>query len=236
MSRMNTSNPRAIQHLLCLLVLWAPVVTVRAQESPQPHHGNTPAKLSLYGLRITPSGVDAREFSKAGWGGGGRGVVSPPVLSHGLGVALGFDVANLLDQTTVVFDPLTHLRVEQNTSQYLVRLALGGEIGPHGHGFFRPFAGANLVLHVYSIDATVTIPDDNDPSRSIQQNLGSETHAAFGYDLTLGTDLQVRRYFVEGGMRFLKSFRVPQQLGRADAVFIHPGYLQVFVGVGLTVW
>ena len=40
-----------------------------------------------------------------------------------------------------------------------------------------------------------------------------------------------RRWFVEGGTRFAKSFNVPQQLG-GGAVTIHPGYVQIYVGLG----
>jgi len=236
MSRAIRKRLTAIAYLTAVLAL-PPAVCPAAAQPSGPGDGGLPVptvKLALYGLRITPSGSDARQFSSAGWGGGVRLVYSPATFAHGLGGALGFDVANLLDQTTILVDPHTLVRVEQNTSQYFVRFALGGEIGPHGRGFFRPFAGANVALHVYTIGTSLTIPDDNDPSRSIYQNLGSETHGAFGYDLALGTDLQYHRYSLEGGMRFLKSFNVPQQLGRADAVFIHPGYVQAFIGVAVT--
>lgn len=200
------------------------------------HAAGTPLKVALYGMRIEPSGTDAKQFSKPGWGGGIRAVVSPPVLAHGVALALGFDVANLLDQTTTRYDPQTLLRTDQHTSQNFFRVALGGEIGPHGHGFFRPFAGANVALHVYHIGTVLEIPDDQDPNRTIRQDLGSESKAAFGYDVTLGTDFQYRRFFLEGGCRFLKSFNVPQQLSSAAAVHIHPGYFQIFVGVGGTIW
>lgn len=191
-------------------------------------------KVALYGERITPTGTDARLFSRPGWGGGVRGVYSPTTFAHGLGLAAGFDVANLLDQTTVLIDPNTHLRVEQNTSQYFMRFAAGVELGPHGRGFLRPFVGANLALHLYTIGTTLTVPDDNDPNRSIHQDLGSETRAAPGYDLTAGADLHYHGFSVEGGARFLKSFNVPQQLGNASAVHIHPGYVQVFVGIAVS--
>src|SRR5262245_54343997 len=130
---------------------------------------------------------------------------------HGLGIGLGVEFANLMSQSTVLYDPDTLLRTEQNTSQDFVRIYLGPEIGPHGHGFFRPFAGANIAVHIYNISTTLTVPDDFDPSRSITQDLGSETNAAFGYDITVGADLQIKRYFVQSGVRFIKSFNVPQR-------------------------
>lgn len=210
-------------------------VTAAAQSGPDSSHVNLPPfKLALYGLRITPSGVDAEEFSRAGWGGGVRLVVAPPLFARGLGAVVGFDVANLFDRTVTTFDPDTFLRTERNTSQYFMRCTLGGEIGPHGRGFLRPFAGADVAVHIYTMGTTLTIPDDNDPSRSIQQDLGSETHASFGYDFAAGLDLQLGHFSLEGGARFLKSFNVPQQLTSASAVFIHPGYLQVFAGVAVS--
>ena len=111
------------------------------------------------------------------------------------------------------------------------------EAGPHGHGFFRPFVGADVALHVYTIGTTLVVPDDNNPGGSLTQNLpGGDNKLAFGYDVAVGIDLQYRRFFIESGVRFLKSFNVPQQFGRADARQIHPGYFQVFLGFGRTIW
>ena len=195
-----------------------------------------PVKLALYGLHSSPSGTDAKEFSDDGWGAGVSVHGSPDFLKHGLALGFGVEFTNMMSATTVLRDPDTLLRTEQNTSQDFIRIYLGPEIGPHGHGFFRPFASANIALHVYDISTTLVVPDDADPARSITQDLGGETHAAFGYDFTVGTDLQIKRYFVEGGVRFIKSFNVPQQFGSANAVTVHPGYFQVFVGLGATVW
>lgn len=228
--------PNPIRGLVCAppFILCAPA-TAAPLSGPAAGGPHRPTyKLALYGLRITPSGTDAEQFSRPGWGGGVRLVVAPPMFARGLGAAVGFDVANLFDRTVTIFDPHTLLRVEQNTSQYFMRCTLGGEIGPHGRGFLRPFVGADVAVHIYTIGTTLTVPDDNDPSRSIQQDLGSETDASFGYDFTAGLDLQVRHFSLEGGARFLKTFNVPQQLGSASAVFIHPGYLQVFLGVAVS--
>ncbi len=200
------------------------------------HATGTPVKIALYGVRIEPSGADAKDFSSAGWGGGIRAVVSPSFLQHGIGFGAGFEIVNLLDRTILVNDPQSPLRVEQTTSQQFFRVTLGGELGPHGHGFFRPFVGANVAVHMYTIGTQLTVPNDANPDQSLHQDLGSESNAAFGYDFTIGCDLQYRRFFVEGGTRFLKSFNVPQQLTSRGAVTIHPGYLQAFVGLGATIW
>ena len=195
-----------------------------------------PSKFALYGLYISPSGTDAEQFSDDGWGVGGKLYTSPDFLRHGVAAGIGFEFANLMTQSTVLYDPHTLLRTEQETSQDFFRIYLGPEIGPHGHGFFRPFAGASIALHIYNIGTQLIVPDDVDPTRSIVQDLGSETRTAFGYDFTVGADLQIKHYFVESGVRFIKSFNVPQQFGSAAAVPIHPGYFQIFIGAGNTIW
>ena len=108
---------------------------------------------------------------------------------------------------------------------------LGPEFGPRGNGFFRPHVGAHLAFVNYGISTDVVVPDDTDRENEIRQNLRSEHRPTIGYDLTAGADLNFGKWFLESGARFSKSFNVPQQLGDG-AVTIHPGYLQIYVGVG----
>lgn len=191
-------------------------------------------KVQLYALRMTPTGQDASRFSRPAWG-GGLSVVAPLHQVHNLlaGV-LGFEVANMLSQTTETHDRLTGLRVEQQTNQNYYRLYLGGQVGPHGYGLFRPHVGSNIALVVYDISTDVVVPDDVNPENEIRQNLGSRTEAAFGWDLTLGADFNLKnKWAVEGGVRFLKTFGLPQQLG-AGSVRVEPAYFQIYLGVGLS--
>ena len=56
----------------------------------------------------------------------------------------------------------------------------------------------------------------------------------FGYDFTLGIDLNFSNSIVvDGGVRYVKSFSVPQQLAEGSEK-INPQYFQVYVGAGIT--
>jgi len=190
-------------------------------------------KVQLYGFRMTPTGQDASRFSRYSWG-GGVSVVAPLHRVHDLlaGVA-GFEAANMLSQTTATQDRATGLRVEQQTSQDYYRFYLGGQVGPHGHGFIRPHIGSNIALIVYGITTDVVVPDDTDRENEIRQNLRSRTESGLGWDISLGSDFNILdKVAIEGGVRFLKSFGVPQQLG-AGSMRVEPAYFQVYLGVGV---
>ena len=190
-------------------------------------------KLSGYGILMGPQGEDAEQYSDAGLGFGSRIVVPFTRLYKLLAISSGFEVVNLLNENTTFRDRLTGLRVQQQTDQTYGRFLFGAELGPHGKGFFRPFAGAHLALVYYEIRTDVVIPDDYEREKEIRQNLRTRGHFVFGSDLTLGLDLNFwNKWYIEGGLRYLKSFSVPQQLGE-DAVTVHPEYVQFFLGVGI---
>jgi len=120
----------------------------------------------------------------------------------------------LLSETTTTYDSQTLLRVEQQTNQYFGRLYLGPEFGPHGNGTFRPHVGANVALVFYGISTDVVVPDDQNRENEIRQSLRDENRTAFGYDVTLGVDINPwNKVTLDVGARFIKSFNVPQQLG-----------------------
>ena len=74
-----------------------------------------------------------------------------------------------------------------------------------------------MLLTVYGISTDVVVPDDRDREREIRQNLRREYKAAFGYDFTVGVDWNLLdRFPIETGVRYLKSFNVPQQLGEGS--------------------
>jgi opacity protein-like surface antigen len=191
-------------------------------------------KLSLYGLRMVPDRDDAEEFSRAGWGAGLRVVGPVPQLGNFLAGVAGLEYVNLLDKTTEFRDHLTGLRIEQQTNQYYARFYIGSQIGGHGNGFIRPHAGVSLALITYGISTDVVIPDDSDRENEIRQDLDSENHWVGGYDITLGVDLNFNNKFnLDGGVRYLKSFAVPQQLGDRS-VTVHPQYFQIYIGIGVS--
>ncbi len=189
-------------------------------------------KIQLYLLRMDPTSRDAKEFTRASWGGGASVVAPVPQLGNLFAGVLGIDIANMLSEKTEFRDQLTGLRVEQQTNQSYMRFYLGGRVGPHGYGFVRPHVGSDIALVLYDITTDVVVPDDTDRQNEIRQNLRSTTRASFGYDLGAGADLNFGQWYGEGGVRYVKSFNVPQQLG-AGAVTIHPAYFQIYVGVGL---
>ncbi len=139
----------------------------------------------------------------------------------------------MLSQTTATQDGLTGLRVEQQTSQNYYRLYLGGQVGPHGPGFIRPHVGSNIALVIYGISTDIVVPDDVNRENEIRQNLRSRTETGLGWDVTVGTDFNIRNIVaLEGGARFLKSFGVPQQLG-AGSMRVEPAYFQIYLGLGV---
>ena len=191
-------------------------------------------KVGIYGIRMVPSGKDAGDYSRPGWGGGLHVIVPVPRLRNGLAGVAGLDIVNLLSETIVFSDNFTGLIVEQQTSQDYIRLYIGSQVGGHGNGFIRPHAGINLALVNYRISTDVVVPDDYDRENEIRQNLREKARWAFGYDITLGVDLNFsNKMALDGGIRYLRTFSLPQQLGE-NSVTIHPRYFQVYIGIGIS--
>jgi hypothetical protein len=181
---------------------------------------------------MVPRGEDAENYSQPGLGFGLHIVVPVPQLANILAGTAGLEFINLLDKTIDLRDRTTGLWVEQKTSQNYFRLFIGGQVGGHGNAFFRPHAGMNVALVVYSISTDLVVSDSWDEDEIIQ-NVSNESHVVAGYDITLGIDLNFSNKFaIDGGVRYVKSFSVPQQLG-AGSVKIHPQYFQVYLGIGL---
>lgn len=191
-------------------------------------------KIGIYGIRMVPRGADAEDYSRPGWGIGFHTVVPVPQLSNLLAGTAGFEVINLLSETVEFRDRVTGLKVEQQTDQNYGRFFLGSQIGGHGNAFLRPHAGLNVALAFYSIGTDVVVPDDYDRENEIRQKLCSEQKAVFGYDITLGIDLNIsNKVALDGGVRYVKSFSLPQQLGEGSEK-IHPEYFQTYIGIGVT--
>lgn len=191
-------------------------------------------KVGLYGIHMTPYGPAAKEYSKPGWGAGVHAVLPVPQLANVLAGTVGIEYIQLMSSTTHFVDRVTRLRTEQQTEQSYGRFYLGGQVGGHGNAFIRPHAGANAALVWYNINTDVVIPDDYARENEIRQSLRSKTKFAFGYDFTFGIDLNFNnRIALDGGVRYVKSFSVPQQLGEGS-VKIHPQYFQAYFGVGVS--
>jgi hypothetical protein len=189
-------------------------------------------KAGIYGIYMVPRGEDAENYSRPGWGFGLHIVIPVPQLANILAGTAGLEFINLLDKTVQFRDRNTGLLIDQNTNQNYFRLYLGAQVGGHGNAFFRPHAGINLALVVYGI-STDLIVSDSYTGEEIVQNVRNESHVVAGYDITLGIDLNFSNKFaIDGGVRYLKSFSVPQQLGEGSEK-IHPQYFQIYLGIGL---
>ena len=189
-------------------------------------------KAGIYGIYMIPQGEDAKNFSRPGWGFGLHIVIPVPQLANILAGTAGIEVINLLNKTINLRDRTTGLLIDQETSQDYFRLFVGAQIGGHGNGFFRPHAGMNIALVVYGISTDLVIADSW-TGEEIRQNVSDESHTVAGYDITLGIDLNFSNEFaIDGGIRYVKSFSVPQQLGEGSEK-IYPQYFQVYLGIGL---
>jgi len=186
--------------------------------------------VSAYGVHMDPVDQDAKQFSRASYGGGVHASWPIPGIERFLSGGLGIEYINMLSETHVFQEP-SGLRVEQQTSQNYFRVFLGPEFGPQGNGFFRPHVGVHASVINYGISVDAVVPDDANRENEIRQNLRSTNRTVFGYGLSAGTDLNFGDWFLTGGARFTRSFNVPQQLG-GGAVSIQPGYVQIYVGVG----
>jgi len=216
---MRPLHPALTALALCVLALPALAATPR---------------LSLYGMMMSPTDQAARDFSDPGWGGGAD--VSWPV--HGtegmLSVIGGLEAASLYSSVKTFQDQTTGLRIEQHTDQAYGRLFIGGELGPHGNGTIQPYGNLAVALVIYGISTDVVIPDDSDLENSINQHLSDHTEAAFGWSAGGGVNLFFGKWGVDAGIRFLKQYGLPQQLG-AGAVTIQPSYFQYRLGLSIPI-
>ncbi len=198
---------------------------------PGPAHAA--GKVSLYLSRMEPTDVDARRFSRTSWGGGIDAVLPWYAAYNLVALTSGLEISNMMSQSTHVYDPFLRETLEQRTNQSYGRFFVGGRAGPHGPGFIRPHAGANIAVVWYGISTDIEIPNPADPENPNSKTLESHYKAAFGYDVNAGVDLNLANAFpIEVGVRYVQSFNVPQQLGEG-AVSVSPRYLQTYLAIGI---
>lgn len=188
-------------------------------------------KVGIYGLRQVPDGADAKDYSRAGWGGGINLVAPLPQVNNMFAFVGGFEITNLVNKTITFYDPYLGDDIEQQTDQNIFRFYFGGQVGGHGNGFIRPHVGINLSLSIYNIQTDNVVSDGD---TEIRKDVYDDTEIAMGSDITLGCDLNFSNGIaLDGGVRYLKAFSVPQQLG-GQSEKIHPQYFQVYLGVGVS--
>ncbi len=191
-------------------------------------------RATFYVLRMDPADASARDFAKPGWGGGADVSLPLPGTQGLLAVVGGVEGASLLSKVKKFQDQLTGLRVEQHTDQSYGRLFVGGELGPHGNGLLEPYANLAIAMVFYGISTNVVVPDDINRQNSINQLLSGQNEVAFGWSAGTGMNLNFGRWGIDGGVRYLKQYGVPQQLGDG-AVTVQPSYLQYRLGVSLAI-
>jgi hypothetical protein len=191
-------------------------------------------RVGLYGSVMVPSDDQAREYSENSLG-GGLDVSIPFNGTEGLlSTIIGFEWTNLNYQVVEFRDPFTGLRVNQVTDQSYMRLFLGSELGPHGDGFLQPYGNVAIALVHYYINTNVVVPNDADPENPLVQDLSEQHEWAFGWSAGAGLNLNFGRWGLDGGVRLLKQYGVPQQLG-TGSVTLHPGYIQTRFGVSFPI-
>ena len=191
-------------------------------------------RFTIYGMMMDPTDQAARDYSDPGWG-GGVDVSWPVTGTEGLlSMIGGLEAASLYSSVKTFQDQTTGLRIEQHTDQVYGRLFLGGELGPHGNGTLQPYGNLAIALVIYGINTDVVIPDDSDLQNSINQHLSGHTEAAFGWSGGGGVNLNFGKWGIDGGIRFVKQYGVPQQLG-AGAVTIQPSYFQYRLGLSIPI-
>jgi opacity protein-like surface antigen len=192
-------------------------------------------KADLYGIYMMPYGRDAKDYNRPGFGIGGNVTLPIPSTSDALAGVIGLEYINLLSENLdseeyiggVVFP------YSQETTQGYARFYLGPQFGAHNtKALFQPHAGADIGLAVYWISTDIVVNDNM--GNEVRKNKSSNTHAVFGFDLNMGVDVQPWDNFsIDAGIKYLKSFSVPQQLGEGSLT-MYPQYFQVTLGVGIS--
>lgn len=191
------------------------------------------SRVGLHVIRLEPSDDDAKDYSGAAWGGNVDVVLVPPGVASALAFSIGLEGVQLDSHTIEFRDRVTGLRVEQQTNQDYFRIYAGARVGHQGHGFFRPYGGANLAANIFSINTDVVIPDDSARENEIRQNLKSKTETAFGFDVVVGVELNFNdTWYIDLGAKYIEAFNVPAQLGE-DAKTIYPSYVEGYLGAGV---
>ncbi len=218
---------------ICAILFELCIVAPVLFASQQAFAGGT---VSLCLVRMDPYGADAQTYSRAGWGGGMNFVFPIKKYDNVLAATGGLELVNLLFDSFSFWDRQNGETLTQETDQNYCRLYFGMELGEHGRGFFRPHAGADLALVYYYISTDLVIPNDDifSSGENTRENLSHEGRFVLGYDLSMGVDLNFSNTVsVDGGLKYLKSFWLPQQLGEGT-VTIHPQYFQVYFEAGVS--
>jgi hypothetical protein len=182
-------------------------------------------RVAVYALRID-NGAPLKQGALNSGYGGGADVSWPITWTQGLLAAFGgAEVSSLYSGVRAVVDSTSGVRFEHHMDQLYGRFFLGGEIGPHGTGTLEPYANLALstILYGFFDDVRVTGGD-------VHELLVSQHEVAMGWSAGAGVNMNFTHFGLTGGVRYLREFGTPRQLGNG-AVVVQPAYMQYRFGI-----
>jgi len=212
------SRIRALALPLAVLVALFAAGPARARDE-------TP-RVSVYATRMD-AGAPRKEGAWNSGYGGGFDVTWPLPRVHGLFAILGgAEAASLHSGVRTEVDTASGYRAEHHMDQLYGRLFIGGELGPHGDGSLEPYANFAMSMIAYGYFDDVQITEGGAPS----ELLVSQHEGGVGWSAGAGVNMNFSRFGVTGGVRYLRQFGTPRQLGNST-VRIEPAYMQYRIGV-----
>jgi hypothetical protein len=218
---------RALVPVLLGVALPAAAADLPGESSgdlPRWHEGIP--RVAVYAMRIDPGAPLRQGAWNSGYGGGAE--VSWPIPgTQGLFAAYGgAEVSSFYSGVRTVADSASGERAEHHMDQLYGRFFAGGELGAHSDGTLEPYANLALATIVYGYfdDVKLTAGDAS------QELLVSEHEVAMGWSAGAGVNLNFAHFGVTGGVRYLRQFGTPRQLGNGT-VPIQPAYMQYRIGI-----
>ena len=212
------SRNRALALTLAMLLALAEAGPARARDG-------TP-RVAVYAMRMDPGAPLKQGAWNSGYG-GGFDVTWPLPRLHGLFALVGgAEASSLHSGVRAVVDTASGERAEHHMDQLYGRLFIGGELGPHGEGSLEPYANLALAMITYGYFDDVQLTAGGATS----ELLISQHEVGVGWSAGAGVNLNFSRFGVTGGVRYLRQFGTPRQLGNR-AVLIEPAYMQYRIGV-----
>lgn len=183
-------------------------------------------RIGAYFIYMSPYGSSATNFSDPGLGVGVRAVVPIAPVDQLCALVIGGEVVGLASKTFDVYQNGNDY--QQTTTQTYSRFLLGVQVGVYNDEMWRPYAALHLAVIHYRIDDELTYPDNT------QEHVGGSGKTIFGCDMTFGLNVNFHDVWdIDAGVRYLKSFSLPQQLG-TSLTTVHPEYFQIYLGAGMS--
>ena len=196
-----------------------------AATGPARARDGTP-RVAVYAMRMDPGAPLQQGAWNSGYG-GGFDVTWPLPRLHGLFALVGgAEASSLHSGVRAVVDTASGERAEHHMDQLYGRLFIAGELGPHGDGTLEPYANLGLAMIAYGYFDDVQITAGGASS----ELLVSQHEAGVGWSAGAGVNMNFSRFGVTGGVRYLRQFGTPRQLGN-HTVRIEPAYMQYRIGV-----